>query len=54
VMEGDDWRHVMLLARLEHPPIVVERGPGELSLGRLDARPLDAETESVQPEAGEH
>jgi len=40
----------VLAAGGEHAPVVIERRARELALGRLDARPLDAEAEGVVPE----
>ena len=40
----------MLAAGGEHAPVVIERRARELALGRLDARPLDAEAEGVVPD----
>ena len=51
--EGDDRDHVVIAARGEDPTIVVKSSDGELSVGGLDACPLDAEAEGIQPEAGE-
>ena len=52
VVKGDDRGDVVLAARDQHAAVVLERGLGELALGRLDPRPLDAEPEGVVAEVG--
>src|SRR6266581_540622 len=54
VVEGEDGCDAELVAGLEHPPVVIELGGRELTVGRLDARPLDAEPERVDAEPREH
>ena len=54
VVEGDDRRHRVALTSFQHPPVVVELGDRELALGGLDACPLDAKSEGVHAEAGQH
>jgi hypothetical protein len=54
VVKGDDRHHAVLVAGVEHAPVVGQRGARELALGRLDARPLEAEPERVEAEAGQH
>jgi len=54
VMEGQDRRHRIAMARLQHSPVVVELSGRELAFGRLDARPLDAEPEGVHAKARQH
>jgi len=44
----------MLVAGLEHSPVMVELCARELALDRLDASPFDPEPESVEAEAGQH
>src|SRR5207249_3661028 len=54
VVEGHDGGDPVLVAGVEHPPVVGELGAREFALRRLDARPLDPEAEAVEPQAGEH
>src|SRR6058998_2224463 len=54
VVEGHDGGDSVLVAGVEHPPVVGELGARELALRRLDARPLDTEAEGVEPQGGEH
>jgi hypothetical protein len=53
-MEGDYWGDAVLVTRLEHAPIVVERCPRELAFGRLDPGPFDPKPERRQPKPGQH
>jgi hypothetical protein len=53
-MEGQDRRHGIAVAGLQHAAVVVELSSRELAFGRLDPRPLDAETEGVHAKAGQH
>src|ERR1700730_9746901 len=50
VVEGEDGEDAVLVARREHPAVMLERRARELPFGGLDARPLDAESEGVEPE----
>ena len=52
VVEGDDRRDAVLVARRAHPAVVVECGLGELALLRLDATPLDREPVRAEAELG--
>src|SRR5262249_28010756 len=52
VLEGDDGRDPVLMARCQHPSIVVQLGLGELTFGWLDSCPLDAEPEAVEAKTG--
>src|ERR1700730_4409653 len=54
MVEREDWRDGMPVTGLQHPPVVVERGTRELTLGRFDASPLDAESKCVHAEMREH
>ena len=54
VVEGEDRRDAVLVAGVEHPPVMVELGGRELTAGGLDACPLDAEPERVEAQPREH
>src|SRR5207253_7201604 len=41
MMKGDDRRDPVLMARREHPPIMIEVGERKLAFVGLDPRPLD-------------
>ena len=53
VVEGDHRCQMALVARRQHPPVVVELRAGKETLLRLDARPLDREAVRVEAEPRE-
>ena len=53
VVVGDHRRQPVVVARLEHPPVVVQFRDGEVSFLRFDARPLQREAVGGEPERGD-
>ena len=53
MVERDHRRQAILVARGEHPPVVLELRAREEALLGLDARPLDGEAVRVEAERGE-
>ena len=50
VVERQQRHEPVLVARVEHAPVVIERRPRELALLGLDPRPLDREAVGAEPE----
>ena len=54
MMEGHDWRELVIVTACEHAAVVVERGARELAGLGLDAGPFDGEAVRVEAEPREH
>ena len=50
VVKREHRRQAVVVARVQHPPVVIERRPRELALLGLDARPLEREAIRAEPE----